>query len=246
MATWIAHLRLAENVLELCPSLNPCGFAVGNISPDSGLPNDDWSAFTPPTSVTHLKVGKDCGDLQFYRDYLYPLDASCLHNVETSFRLGYFCHLLADNLWLYLIGEPTKAKYAPRFAADPEFIWTVKEDWYALDFLYVRNHPDSLFWKVFLTCTCPPLNVPFLLVEGVQERIQYIQTYYQRADDEIETLIRQPRSYLTHSNMDDYVERSTQALQQVLEMLLDDKYTPPESGHTLLEMLPPQLKAPLF
>jgi len=51
MASWIVHLRLAENLLGLIPdhsaarsrrSLEPASFAVGNIAPDSGMTDEKW------------------------------------------------------------------------------------------------------------------------------------------------------------------------------------------------------------
>jgi hypothetical protein len=56
MASWIVHLRLAENLLGLIPdrlaersrrSLEPASFAVGNIAPDSGMPDEKWEKSNP-------------------------------------------------------------------------------------------------------------------------------------------------------------------------------------------------------
>jgi hypothetical protein len=43
MATWITHLRIAENILNKGYNLETTPFTVGNISPDSGVPNEDWT-----------------------------------------------------------------------------------------------------------------------------------------------------------------------------------------------------------
>jgi hypothetical protein len=40
MATWIVHLRLTENLLELIEGPDAAQFAVGNIAPDSGVPDE--------------------------------------------------------------------------------------------------------------------------------------------------------------------------------------------------------------
>lgn len=53
MATWIAHLRVAEKVLEKKLKVNDECFTVGNIGPDSGIPNEDSSSFDPPRDITH-------------------------------------------------------------------------------------------------------------------------------------------------------------------------------------------------
>jgi energy-converting hydrogenase Eha subunit F len=41
MATWIAHLRLAENLLEKIEGLDAAWFAIGSIAPDSGIPDEN-------------------------------------------------------------------------------------------------------------------------------------------------------------------------------------------------------------
>ncbi len=77
MASWIVHLRIAENLLGLLPHLEPDRFAVGNIAPDSGIPDEKWENFTPPPWVTHFGVQssshRQLADLEFYRRYLLPL-----------------------------------------------------------------------------------------------------------------------------------------------------------------------------
>lgn len=40
MATWIVHLRLTENLLELIEGLDAAQFAVGNIAPAPGVPDE--------------------------------------------------------------------------------------------------------------------------------------------------------------------------------------------------------------
>ena len=56
MATWGSHFRIAENILKTYTNLNRQLFAIGNIAPDCGLPNDDWSAFTPPKELSHFTI----------------------------------------------------------------------------------------------------------------------------------------------------------------------------------------------
>ena len=54
MATWIAHLRIAENLLAEIPGLDAGSFATGSIAPDSGVPDEKWEKFTPPPEVSHF------------------------------------------------------------------------------------------------------------------------------------------------------------------------------------------------
>ena len=42
MASWMVHLRIADILLDQLPGLRPVEFIVGNLAPDSGVPNADW------------------------------------------------------------------------------------------------------------------------------------------------------------------------------------------------------------
>ncbi len=224
MASWIIHLRIAEQLLGLFPDLDPARFAVGNITPDSGIPDEKWEKFTPSPEVTHFSTAdahRYLADLKFFRQYLLPLRGN-LDGGLISFRLGYFCHLITDNLWSREIGRPTVNRYADEFAADKDFIWEVKKDWYGLDFLYVRDHPESLFWRVFLHASPEMGGLDFLLKKGVQRNVDYIQQYYQRIDAEIQALYERPYIYLSAARADQFVDESTRQISRILKHLWID------------------------
>ena len=92
MATWIVHLRLAENLLSLIPNLDEGQFAIGNTAPDSGIPDENWQNFAPPSNITHfLSLDKEwdgSADIDFYRKYLVELDPAG-DKERFSFRFGY-------------------------------------------------------------------------------------------------------------------------------------------------------------
>ena len=54
MASWMVHLRVADELLSRLNNIDETSFVVGNIAPDSGVPNDDWSEFHPPKTVSHF------------------------------------------------------------------------------------------------------------------------------------------------------------------------------------------------
>lgn len=41
MATWIAHLRIAENILEDSKDIQREAFVADSIAPDAGVPNEE-------------------------------------------------------------------------------------------------------------------------------------------------------------------------------------------------------------
>ncbi len=228
MATWIAHLRLAENLLKRIPNLDEAQFAIGNIAPDSGIPDENWENFDPPPEITHFKISqgvhKNISDLNFYRRYLAevkPEDAA-----RFSFRLGYFFHLITDNLWSIKIGVPTTERYSEQFSADPKFIWTVKGDWYGLDFIHVRDFPDSLFWRVFLKAPLLNVDLDFLPQAALEQQLNYIKGFYQRTDEKIQDYFTRDYSYLSQSAMDQFIAEATDSLEQVYLMLWQKKIRP--------------------
>jgi hypothetical protein len=233
MATWIAHLRIAESLLTQIPGLDPGQFAIGNIAPDAGIPDEKWEHFDPPPEVTHFKrshsVHKDIADLDFYRGYLAdvsPDDTGCF-----SFRLGYFFHLITDNLWTMEIGKPTSGRYAEQFVADQSFIWEVKRDWYGLDHIYVRQHPDSLYWRVFLDALPGSVEMDFLPPQALSRQLRHIKAFYQRDDDEIRAMMARPMTYLSKEAMDRFVEDASARLFRIYQVLwpnppvLDGKFS---------------------
>ncbi len=49
MASWMVHLRITDLLLDVFDNLEETEFVVGNIAPDSGIPSEDWSYYTPPS-----------------------------------------------------------------------------------------------------------------------------------------------------------------------------------------------------
>ncbi len=221
MATWIAHLRIAENLLCHIPNLDAGQFAIGNVAPDSGIPDEKWEKFDPPPQVTHFKrsdsVHKDIADLDFYRGYLS--DVSPQDTARFSFRLGYFFHLITDNLWTILIGKPTQERYPEQFAADKEFIWEVKEDWYGLDHIYVRANPDCLYWRVFLDSEPVSADLDFLPPQALLHQLKHIKSYYQRRDEKTDAMCARPMIYLPQAEMDFFVLEATERINKIYRAL---------------------------
>jgi hypothetical protein len=222
MASWIIHLRIADKLLECIPGLDPEKFALGSVGPDSGKPDAKWENFTPSTHVTHFEDENsqrhDCADLEFFRSYLLPMRDT--PDPQTfSFRLGYFFHLLTDNLWGEKIVRPTREHWAAEFAADRDFIWEVKKDWYGLDFIYLRDHPDCLFWATFLTARPDRAGLEFLVPDSLAWSVNHIQQYYQETGEEIQKAFLRPYIYLSPTEADQFVDESAGRLLRIYQHL---------------------------
>ncbi|KAF0107498.1 MAG: hypothetical protein FD146_1532 [Anaerolineaceae bacterium] len=226
MASWVVHFRIAETLLERIPGLEPEKFALGNVAPDSGKPDARWENFTPPTQLTHFQdpdgPHRDCADLEFFRRYLLPLRPAPDPG-PVSFRLGYFFHLVTDNLWSVMIGRPTQEKFAAQFAADQDFIWEVKKDWYGLDFIHLHEHADCIFWRVFRDARPESGGLDFLVPESLAWSVAHIQEYYQRTGGELQKAYNRPCIYLSQAEADRFVEESAERLFRIYRYLWADR-----------------------
>ena len=213
MATWITHFRIADYFLDRIPGIVPGPFIVGNIGPDCGVPNEDWSAFTPPAQVTHWnenEKGKDCRSEDFAAEYLYDAAAD---PGTLSFLLGYYVHLLTDNEWSHRIFWPKRDQYAAEFAKDRTFIWTFKRDWYDLDHLYMREHPDFRAFDIFSSIEdFYDDTLPYYPEEAYTRQIRHITRFYREFDGDLE----HEYIYLNKQEMDDFVEEAIVSIEDNL------------------------------
>ena len=141
MASWMVHLRIADALLPHLGKMDETAFIVGNIAPDSGVPNADWTAFSPPKSVSHFQVKTETGtqiDIDAFCRRYFCESVIPFYDLRTySFFLGYYVHLLADIRWSKEIGGALKRDYPKEYAEQKQgLIARAKEDWYDLDFLY--------------------------------------------------------------------------------------------------------------
>ncbi len=218
MATWIAHLRIAENLLSEISDLDPGAFAFGNLAPDSGIPSADWTQFDPPKEVTHfLKKGageSQLNDLNFYRGYLAEQTFDP-HAERFSFLLGYFFHLICDRLWGMQIAIPGKQAYAKLFAkrSKNEAYDLLKHDWYGLDHRYVRDHPNSIFWRVLMRSPNPPQYLPFVSERALNHQLDYIRKFYSEPDPT--WVLDRPFPYLNEATMSRWIAGTSASLLKI-------------------------------
>lgn len=151
MASWMVHLRIADALLDQITWLDKTAFVMGNIAPDSGVPNSDWSAFTPPKSITHYyTIAKSINIDRFCNDYFSQQRILSFSKEEYSFFLGYYIHLLTDIEWANKISKPAKKLHPEEYAENrAAFMERMKEDWYDLDFRFLQEHPDFRAFQIY-------------------------------------------------------------------------------------------------
>jgi hypothetical protein len=136
-----------------------------------------------------------------------------------SLRLGYFFHLIVDRLWSREIGQKLRENFPDELKNDPDFIWKVKEDWYGLDFIYLRDHPHSLFWRTVLQAQPDALDLPYLPKHALEHQLNYIKTFYQRQDEDIQAKYKRSYIYLSQAEMDSFVLRAADEIYKAYRTL---------------------------
>lgn len=215
MATWIAHIRLTQNLLDYGFQLPIEPFLVGNIAPDSGIAdkNGNWQ---PPKNITHwYDENKYIQPEDFYEKYLAdtPLSAN-----EYAFLLGYYCHLVADVEWIAQIWKPmSRLPHWQAILNSPDVDhWTIKKDWYGCDFIYLRDNSDNLYETVFKKVETFPDYLDYLLPGAVMQSVQRIRDYYENEESQ-QLSYAHDYPYLKPEDMDGYVECTTTVLIALLE-----------------------------
>ncbi len=207
MASWMVHLRIADNLLKKIPGLSATEFIMGNIAPDSGVPNEDWSAYSPSTKISHFKgTGKTADPKAFAAKYFTQDQQKSYTPRQFSFYLGYLTHLITDVLWVWNVYAPTKDRFPEKFKADSRFIWTCKEDWYDLDYKFLRDHPDFRAFQIYRNAI--GFSNDFMdefSEDAFDNRRAYITDFYLQEKNDLD----REYPYLTESEMDAFVEKST-------------------------------------
>ncbi|MCL2539184.1 MAG: zinc dependent phospholipase C family protein [Oscillospiraceae bacterium] len=212
MATWIAHLRIAERLLPLLPEIDATAFYIGSIGPDCGEPTEDSREFSPSVSVTHWsKTGlrQDIDGEAFFSAFLKnKADA-----VSYSLYLGYYLHLICDILWTNTVALPNAAKFQARFDADETFIDEVKRDWRSQDTLFLERNPDFFPLRLLLSVdSFKNSYLDYYPCDAFEKQLGAFAVLYGQGDGE--TIAE--HKYLSENDMDSFVDAATKHLLQTL------------------------------
>lgn len=220
MASWMVHLRVADKLLDRIDGITQTEFVVGNIAPDSGVPNADWTVYRPPTKVSHFKTYLEDGtakiDVQSYLQQYFTAEKRAEYSREQySFYLGYLTHLLTDLEWAARIHKPSIARYPEAYAADSyKLLWTLKKDWYDLDFLYLKRHPDFKAFHVYENAVgFVNRYMDIFSEDAFENRRKYITGFYRGGREDVE----REYQYLTEAQADQFVTDCVEAVLEKLE-----------------------------
>ncbi len=220
MASWMVHLRVADKILDRIESLDKSAFVLGNIAPDSGVPNEDWSSFDPPGNVTHFRTRpeeKTFIDVDKYvREFFSDEKIKNYTNREYSFFLGYYTHLLTDIEWIKMVhSEGVSEENAKKENMSYiDFVWKNKKDWYDLDFLYLEEHPQFRAFHIYEDVEdIKNVFMDAFSEDAFENRREYICGYY-RSDNHGD--LHRNYQYLTKERSDRFVEETVEIIMNII------------------------------
>lgn len=220
MASWMVHLRIADKLFEKLKNIDEIAFVMGNIAPDSGVPNEDWSQFAPPKVISHFKT-KPEDELffdidKFCSEYFNEALIKTYSPRKYSFFLGYYVHLITDIEWTRDIYYELLKAYPEEVKADKnKLIWTAKGDWYDLDFLYLKQHPDFRAFSIYEnTVDYENDFMEMFSKDAFENRRQYICGFYRgnRHGD-----LHRTYTYLTPERVETFVADTVAKLMRMLD-----------------------------
>lgn len=210
MATWIAHLRIADNLLSYGFKLAIEPFLVGNIAPDSGISNGD-GGWIPHKNVTHWRDANEFQAEDFYDVYIRDKELEADH---LAFYMGYYAHIVADIDWITSIWRPllhAEPELANKLEKEPDFVWTIKKDWYGRDFIYLNEHPDCIYYRVFQHIETVPDYLDYFPENAFTKSVERIKSYYSNSES-MELSLKHDYLYLSRFDMDGWVQSTSETL----------------------------------
>lgn len=222
MASWMVHLRIADILLGKWEDVSPREFVMGSIAPDSGVPNEDWTAYSPDSRVTHFRITGEDGSsvirtesIRAFADrYFNRSLREGYTKKEYAFFLGYWAHLIADVEWAQKVYRPSTNKFNKEFARDKQnLIRAMKRDWYDLDALYLKKHPDFRAFAVYEQAEgFVNRYMDIFSRDAFDLRRKYVVDFYRR-EMQKEDLERE-YVYLTEAEADAFTERTAEIIQE--------------------------------
>ncbi len=153
MATWLTHLRIAEKIKEKIVDITMSYLMLGSIAPDSGVPDETYRNYNPSKETTHFETiknqikGKSKINLEvFYEKHIAPSKILTRSDNTRSFLWGYYFHLITDGQWIEFVAS-YKQIYEEENHENKDFISIMKEEMYALDFLYLDQNGYDILEK---------------------------------------------------------------------------------------------------
>lgn len=210
MASWLIHLRIADELLKVLNISDEEKFVVGNIAPDCGVPLPEGN-YNPPTRVTHWggeNFKRNIDYMGFYNKYL--------KDKKDGFYLGYFTHLVTDYYWSHNVVLPLKARLGiDSLSKNPEITKKVKDNWSELEERYLLSHGRPRALEILKGVDkFPNVYFDFYGADTIEEKAKFISSCYDEPCHITDDL-----SYTSEGEMEEFIAFDVKRIQEILHEL---------------------------
>lgn len=172
MASYLTHMRVAEEVLKNFPNIDYRDFLVGNLSPDSGIVEN--GKYNPPSDVTHFKDQRRVIEYQrFIEKYLNDISS----NNNCAFLLGYLSHLMTDYYFALEWKKTYENIHGPWSDMKKDIKDLIHNERFHWDFVYLETGTFELY-KVFNSMETFDYTMPFFDEKLIENKMRSIQRFY--------------------------------------------------------------------
>lgn len=220
MATWMVHLRIAQQLHEVLNIEKVEVFILGNIAPDSGIPAENGSGFVPDAAITHFRTLDQYGIKRihvepFIHQYFTKEKRMLYSKEEYAFFLGYLTHLLTDQIWARDIVYEARNTFSDLFFEQRDEFWRkIKNDWYDLDFMFLKEHPDfEAYQRYKVSSYIQNHYLDFFAQDAFAKRRTHILEFYKAG---VEYVIDRD-TYLTKQDLTAFVNSATKEILTILK-----------------------------
>ena len=208
MASWLIHLRIADELLKILNIENEEKFVVGNIAPDCGEPLPD-GGYDPPTRVTHWggeNHKKNIDYIGFYEQYL--------KDKKDDFYLGYFSHLVTDYYWSHRVAIPLKKRLGiDSFSKNPEITKKVKANWSELEERYLISHGRPKALDILKGVDkFPNVYFDFYGKDTIENKAKLIASCYDEPCHITDDL-----SYMSEGELEEFIEFAVKTIAEIVD-----------------------------
>ena len=213
MATWLTHLRVAEDLLKTLDNIDEAAFYVGVIAPDSGRMVDDFT-YKPSKDVSHWKREGVTYEQRFEdnREFFTKYAQDEKDNAMFSFYLGYYVHILTDTIYVRDIIHPfINGRGRDIWRAN---IKLIRKSWYEIDARFLERNKNYKPLEIIGSVReFPNTTIDYFAYDDITERINYAYGFYQNATTD-ETAV-----FFTHDDerSDEIVVSATAEIRKILK-----------------------------
>lgn len=207
MASWLIHLRIADELLKLLDIQDEEKFVVGNIAPDCGVPLPEGN-YNPPTSVTHWggeNYKRNIDYMGFYEKYL--------KGEKDDFYLGYFSHLVTDYYWSHKVVIPLKKRLEiDSFSKKPDITKKVKDNWSELEERYLISHGRPRALDILKGVDkFPNIYFDYYEKDTIENKAKFIASCYDEPCHITDDL-----SYMSESELEEFIEFAVERIREIV------------------------------